>query len=126
MAGANTRKRSRGMRAPRPRFRDRDAEGRRAAQMAAARKKRLSLLPPASAASPGDAPDPDPAAAQPVDVTDEAALSLIQRGSRYYNPPTLQQPPQPWLDQSGTTLPLKALAEQGTSTATGGDSPPIV
>ena len=31
-----------------------------------------------------------------------------------------------WLDQSGTPLPLKVSAEQGPSTATGGDSPPIV
>ena len=31
-----------------------------------------------------------------------------------------------WLDQSGTPLALKVSSEQGPSTATGGDSPPIV
>jgi hypothetical protein len=51
---------------------------------------------------------------------------LFQPGLRQYNPPTLQQPPQPWLDQSDTPLPLRLSEEQGPSTVTGGEGPPII
>ena len=51
---------------------------------------------------------------------------LFQPSLRQYNPPTLQQPPQPWLDQSDTPLPLRLSEEQGPSTVTGGEGSPII
>jgi hypothetical protein len=68
------------MKAPRPRFRNRDAEGRRAALAAAARKKRLLVLPPAASGVRTDQA-PAPAAAPPAEISDETSFSsVIQPG----------------------------------------------
>jgi hypothetical protein len=93
--------------------RQRDAEIRRFTQTAATRKRRLPPLSPSEPAAPlGTAPDPTEV--PPVEITDETASpSIIQPGLRQYNAPTLQQPFQPWLDQSDTPLPLKVSEEQG-------------
>jgi hypothetical protein len=125
-AGANARKRSRGMKGRRPPFRNRDAESRRFIQAAAARKRRLLPLSPSEPAAPlGDAP---PTTARPVEITDETASpSSIQPGLRQYQAPTLQQPPQPWLSSGAQNPPLVLrLSEvQGPPTVTGGESPPM-
>jgi hypothetical protein len=89
------------------------------------RKRRLSPLLIEAAAPVGDASDPAPPL--PVEITGETASPRsIRPGLRQYNTPTLQQPPQPWLDQSDTPLPLRVSKEQERPTATGGGSPPIV
>jgi hypothetical protein len=113
------------MKGRRPPFRNRDTQIRRAVQASVARKKRLHRAQTAEhIAPPGDAPDP--IVAPPVEITDEtSAPSIIRPGFRQYQAPTLQQPSQPWLDQSDTPLPLRLSEEQGPSTVTGGESPPI-
>ena len=88
-------------------------------------KRRLSPALFEAAAPVGDASDPAPP--PPVEVTGEnRSASSIPPGLRQYNAPTLQQPSQPWLDQSDTPLPLRVSKEQEQPTATGGESPPIV
>jgi hypothetical protein len=61
-------------------------------------------------------------------ITGETPSPLrgFQPGLNHFQAPTLQQPPQPARDQADTPLPLKVLAEQGPSTATGSDSPATV
>ena len=88
-------------------------------------KRRLSPALFEAAAPVGDASDPAPP--PPVEVRGEnRSASSIPPGLRQYNAPTLQQPSQPWLDQSDTPLPLRVSKEQEQPTATGGESPPIV
>jgi hypothetical protein len=88
-------------------------------------KRRLSPALFEAAAPVGDASDTAPP--PPVEVTGEnRSASSIPPGLRQYNAPTLQQPPQPWLDQSDTPLPLRVSKEQEQPTATGGESPPMV
>jgi hypothetical protein len=112
------------MKGRRPPFRNRDTQIRRAVQASVARKKRLPRAQtPEHIAPPGDAPDPT--VAPPVEITDETSAPSIRPGFRQYQEPTLQQPPQPWLDQSDTPLSLRLSEEQGPSTVTGGESPPI-
>jgi hypothetical protein len=115
------------MKGQRPPSRTRDAEIRRFTQTAAARKRRLPPLSPSEPAAPaGNAPDP--ASPPPIEITGETASprSSIRPGLRKYQSPTLQQPPQPWFNQSDTPLPLRLSEEQGPSTVTGGEGPPII
>ena len=102
------------MRRSRPPFQDKDAGARRAAQASVARKKRLLPLSssPESARFPGDAPDSTVARTSAI-TSERASPRGIQPGLRQYQAPTLQQPPQPWSDQSDTPLPLRASAEKG-------------
>jgi hypothetical protein len=115
------------MKGRRPPSRTRDAEIRRFTQTAAARKRRLPLSPSEPAAPAGDAPRPS--IAPPAEITGETASprSSIRPGLRQYNPPTLEQPPQPWLSSGAQnpSLPLR-LSEEQEPTAADGESPPAV
>jgi hypothetical protein len=111
------------MKGRRPPFWNRDAQTQFAAQRAAARKKRLAAIIPPPPVAPPDAPDPT--VAPPVEITDEtSAPSIIRPGFRQYQAPTLQQPPQPWLDQSDTPLPLRVSEEQDHPTTADDESRP--
>jgi hypothetical protein len=124
ISGANTRKRSREMRRSRPPFQDKDAGARRAAQASVARKKRLLPLSssPEPARSSGDAPDSTVTRTSAI-TSETASPRGIQPGLRQYQAPTLQQPPQPWSDQSDTPLPLRASAEKGCPPITDESTP---
>ena len=106
------------MRRSRPPFQDKDAGARRAAQASVARNKRLRHGQPAE-----PVPSPETTVTSAAPEPDETTSSGIQPGLREYNPPTPQQPPQPWSHQSDTPLPLRVSEEQEPPTAANGESP---
>src|SRR4051794_1218399 len=87
------------------------------------RKRRLSPALFEAAAPVGDASDPAPP--PPVEITDETTSPRsIRPGLRQYRAPALQQPAQPWFDQSDTPLPLKVSEKRTRANATDDVSPP--
>jgi hypothetical protein len=95
-------------------------------------RRQRKRVPPAIIPGPSDqSATPQPTAAVPLDARQQTIVvplswetdgsETLPPGRRFFSPGV--QPPQPWQDQADTPLPLKVSAEQGPSTATGGDSP---